>query len=370
MRIAIGVPFDVKNGNDSGFLTAFKNLISVLSEHELKIYAPNGGDVKLTSKNKKGNKLTKKYYNTLSLAKNFSKKIQKEKFDLIIAFTNMGLFLKQDHVYITSNLPFKKIIKIVGKEYPKNTHFKKLIDYYNLLAEKEEQNYKKAKKIFVYSREIKKSIIEEYKVPKNKIVYFQRHITYFKNSKNSKNSKLKIILMPSSLSVQKGIKVATKTMEILKIKEPNTILIICGKIDPYEEKYIKELLKKTKGKANILLTGYLPKRKFYNYLENADCAFMPFNYDECPISLSECLGHEIPIVTNKYAGYSKKIINSFGICIKRNNEKDYARALLKILRNEKVMKKKRENIKKLTNKLNEKKFKEKINNELLKISKA
>jgi hypothetical protein len=58
---------------------------------------------------------------------------------------------------------------------------------------------------------------------------------------------------------------------------------------------------------------------------------MPFCFDECPISLSECIGSCLPVVTNEYAGFDKKVINTFGCCAEYKNVRDYADALIRML---------------------------------------
>ncbi|MBZ5503428.1 MAG: hypothetical protein LAN59_14555, partial [Acidobacteriia bacterium] len=62
----------------------------------------------------------------------------------------------------------------------------------------------------------------------------------------------------------------------------------------------------------------------------AECAFMPFCFDECPISLTECIGSYLPVVTNEYAGFEKPVINTFGYCAEYKNVRDYADALITI----------------------------------------
>ena len=365
MKIAIGVPSIINDSDKNGFFTAFKMIQSAIdSKNKSIVFAPKNGDFILKTKPSKVNNLITKYQNTIDLSKEFARKVKKIEHEKIVAFTNMGLFLDEDFVYYTSNMPYRRILKLIENEYPKNEYYRKLLTYYKFIAEKEKENYLKAKKIITLSPKIKEAIIEEYKINPKKIIYIPRPILKKSkvNLKKDTNSKsIKIIIMPTELRVMKGIKYAIETMKILKKKMPNAVLVICGKVNAYEKDYINFLLKEAKKKANIICTGFLPKEKLYQYMQEADCAFMPFCFDESPIALNECLIHCLPVVTNEYAGYHKKVINKFGYCAKYKDTKDLAKGLLKILRDKRYNEKKRKEIKKLKKEFTVAKFQKEIN---------
>lgn len=374
MKIAIGVPFDLEKPDASGFLNSFENICNALSENELVIFAPAGGDVRLDSiidNNVKS--LIDKHRNTLELSKDFSKKVQDINPNKILAFTNMGLFLSDKFIYFTSSAPYKKSLRFLENEYPDTGYFNALLSDYKLIAENESKNYEKAEKIIVFSYKIKQDLIEEYNVNPDKIKYIPRSVPVFNDNdiKNdeimvdrgiTKGKKMKIILMPCELRVRKGLKYAIETMKILKKEIPHAVLIICGKINPYEKDYILSLLNQAKGRANIIVAGYLPKKKLYNYMKMADCAFMPFLFDECPIALSECIGYGLPVVTNEYAGYEKEVINQFGYCAARNDINDYVSGIMNMLVNPKFNLEKRKGTMSVAKKFNFDYFKKEINN--------
>jgi glycosyltransferase involved in cell wall biosynthesis len=141
----------------------------------------------------------------------------------------------------------------------------------------------------------------------------------------------------------------------------NAVLVICGSINKYEEEYVKGLLKEAQGKANIVVAGYLPKKALYKYMEMADCAFMPFCFDECPIALTECIGHGLPVITNEYAGYERSIIDTFGYCARHNDAEDYAKGLLRTLSDEEYNSRKRKGAMDVAREFNFDRFKEELN---------
>lgn len=162
--------------------------------------------------------------------------------------------------------------------------------------------------------------------------------------------------MPAEISIRKGIRSAIETMKILKTVAPTAVLVICGRMNAYEQDYIRELLAEAKGKANIIQAGFLPKEKFFSYIQQASCVFMPFCFDESPIALNECLAHGVPVVTNTYAGYSKDIIDQFGYCAEYGNTEDYAKGLLKLLQDSEYNKQKRLQVQGLYEKFTFKEF--------------
>jgi glycosyltransferase involved in cell wall biosynthesis len=312
------------------------------------------------------------YLNTMALSRDFAGRVTRFSPDVILAFTNMGLFLDRDFIYYTSNVPYKRVLQLVAGEYPENTHFSALLNHYKFVAGQEAANYEKAEHIVVLSLMIREAIITEHGIDPDKITYLPRCIPklqdqpLFMQSRSgfpysrSNSRKMQIILMPAQLRVMKGIRYAIETMKILK-KEMNTaVLVICGSLNAYEQDYMKSLLHDAKGKANIVVTGYLPIDKYHGYLRNAECAFMPFCFDECPISLSECIGSGLPVVTNEYAGYSKSVINTFGYCADYKNVEDYADALIKMLSDREFNKIKRDGCRTIIGEFSFDKFREKF----------
>ena len=366
MKIALGVPCNLDNGNVSGFTTAFRNIQKALSDHETITFAPKGGDIQLQSDIFDTTELINQYHNTLALSKDFAKKVKEMHPDIILAFTNMGLFLSQKFIYYTSNIPYKKVLKLVQGEYPKTEHFNKLLDYYRYIAEREKINYEKAEKIIVLSQKIKEAIIEEHQINPQKIIYIPRHIPKLyelaKKEEKDNSKKMKIILMPIELRVMRGIRYAIETMKLLKKELPNAVLVICGRINLYEQDYIKNLLNEAKGKANIIVAGFLPKEQLYNYMKIADCAFMPFCFDECPIALTECISYSLPVVTNEYAGFEKSVINTFGYCVAYKDIQDYASAIIRLLTDNSLNQQKRQGAKSIAKQLTFDNFKEEVNN--------
>ncbi len=250
--------------------------------------------------------------------------------DAILALNSMGLFLSEKHIYHTSNMPYKKVAELVRGEYPDTEHFRKLISYYEFVGEREKENFEKAEKIIVLSKKIQENIIEQ-GIAEEKITYVHRAIPKLYGEWPKKEGKMKIILMPAELRVMKGVRYALETMKILKKRVPEAVLVMCGRTNNYEQEYMKQLINDARGKANIITAGFAPKEIFYGYMRMAECAFMPFCFDECPIALSECIGHGLPVVTNEYAGFERQVIDRFGYCARYKDVEDYADALEKML---------------------------------------
>ncbi|MBN1169650.1 glycosyltransferase family 4 protein [Candidatus Micrarchaeota archaeon] len=361
MKIAIGVPDNLENQEWNGFRTAFRNINDALSGHEKIVFAPNGGNVRLEEGNNDPADLMNRYHNTIALAKDFGRKVSHADHDAVLAFNSMGLFLSEKFIYYTSNVPYKKVVELVDGEYPETAHFRKLLDYYGFVAEREIENYEKAEKIIVHSMKIQEHIVEQGIAP-GKIVYIARPIPKMQPGGERKVGKMRIIIMPAELRVMKGVKYAIETMKLLKDMMPNAILIITGRINNYEQDYMKQLLHEAGGKANVIATGFLPKEQLHRYMQAAECAFMPFCFDECPIALSECIGYGLPVVTNEYAGFDRETIGRFGYCARHKDINDYAEGLGRILSDDDLRMEKRRGTREITEKFNFDRYKKEINN--------
>jgi glycosyltransferase involved in cell wall biosynthesis len=322
MKIAMGVPEDLGSKKWNGFITAFRDLNRALAGHERVVFAPKGGDIQLHGAVRSSDGLASRYYNTLALSRDFAKKLGKTNADVVLAFTMMGLFLPRKHIYYTSNVPYKKVVELVRDEYPDTPRFRKLIDYYRFVAGKEKKNYEKAGKIIVLSHKIRELIISEHGMEPDKIIYIPRPIPkLYGDADSPAKGAMKLIFMPAELRVMKGVRSAIETMKILKKEVPDAVLLMRGRLNNYEEKYMRRLIGGARGKANIIVAGFLPKERFYHQMELADCAFMPFCFDECPISLTECIG-------------------SLGYCASHGDAVDQAEGLARLLTDEKFRRRK------------------------------
>ncbi len=366
MKIAIGVSGDLVTAQPNGFIPLFESIRSALEpQNKIDVYAPRGGDFRLNTSVLETLKTPKnQYYNTVSLAKKFAEEIGAKKYDRVVTFANMGQFLTRAFVCITTIVPCARTLKILRREYPKTAEYRAILAYYALVAKHEKEMYERPEKIIVFSEVIRRSIVEDYGVSPKKVIYIPKPIPVFASETkhaSSKESEMKIILMPAELRVRKGIRYAIETMKILKKELPGSVLVICGRIHFQEQEYVRQLLEEAKGKANIAMTGFLPKDKLYEYMKKAECAFMPFCFDECPVALGECIGHGLPVVTNEYAGFQKEIIEKFGYCCKQDTPRDYADALMRLLTDQAVMDTKRKGALSVAKKFTSEKFAQALN---------
>ena len=197
MRIGIGVPERLDSNEWNGFRTAFRDIVVALDEHEKVVFAPGGGDIELQGNLQDPEDPFNQYKNTMALSRDFAGKVEKTKPDAILAFNSMGLFLSERFIYHSSTVPYRKIAELVKGEYPETEHFRRLLEYYRFVGEKEVDNYKKAEKIIVHSRKVMEHIIYEHGIDAEKIVYIARPIPKLYSAKKTKNEKTRMILMPS-----------------------------------------------------------------------------------------------------------------------------------------------------------------------------
>jgi glycosyltransferase involved in cell wall biosynthesis len=286
----------------------------------------------------------------MAVSKEFAAKVSGARPDAILAFNSMGLFLKERHAYHTSAVPYRTVARLVEGEYPDTPHFRRLLEYYRFVGAREGGNFEKAERIITHSVKIRQHIIEEHGVGPEKVTYLRRPIPDLRGGAAGADAapagrggrRMRVVLMPAELRVMKGVQYAIGAMKILKKEVPEAVLVICGRMNNYEQDHMKALLHEAKGKANVILAGFLPKERLYDYMRTADCALLPFCFDECPIALSECVGNGLPVVTNEYAGFERREIEGFGYCARHKDAADCAEGLARMLSDDSFRRRKAE----------------------------
>lgn len=163
--------------------------------------------------------------------------------------------------------------------------------------------------ITTHSEELKKYLIDELRIPKEKIWFLPQGIelNMFKNVKCDKKLKRKMFGNRKVIMYIANLGVAAKDLDIIfKIFKslPNrkkTVLCIIGS-GPLLPHY-KKMAKKMRIDDNVIFTGYVERPKIPKYLAMADVAVNYLRDTEAnrcrsPIKIREYLALEIPTVCN------------------------------------------------------------------------
>ncbi|HDZ61449.1 MAG TPA: glycosyltransferase [Candidatus Pacearchaeota archaeon] len=245
---------------------------------------------------------------------------------------------KDDDVYTLkrfnqSSNPIKKriyeAIRFAYKKYRSELYnrVEVIIPFYNKSAKFLIKNKINLNKLFT-SREI----MPEQLLPKLRSI---------KKPKEWKDKK--IIFHIGYLNDRKGINYLIEAFN--KLDRKDTILLIAG-VGESEEK-LKELAKKNK---NIIFLGYKDGIDKANYYAIADFFVLPTLYDVWGLVVNEAFYYGLPVISTNKAGATELIEEGkTGFVIKDKNVTQLANTMKKLLDNPRLLKKMKQNVKKIPN---------------------
>ena len=145
---------------------------------------------------------------------------------------------------------------------------------------------------------IQDTIIEEYKLKKEKVPVIINAIDLRKCIKKTKYKKSNIILNVGRLSEQKNHKLLIDVFNEIHKAYPKYILKIVGQGELEEE--LKKKVSDLGLKKSVIFEGVKPE--CFSYMNEADMFVMTSLWEGLPITLIEAMGTGLPIVTSNVGG--------------------------------------------------------------------
>ncbi len=240
------------------------------------------------------------------------------------------------------------MLDAVKDEYPKTLKYQKLLRYYTLLAELFKPEYEKAEVIVSLSNITKENIIKYYQVDESKIEVIPNGVLPEEcaaEKRVARSEGMKIVLYPSTIQVKKGFHYLVEAMTKVRKIFPETILIVCGRIHPNEYELFKDLIERKRKDSAIVLTGYLPREQLFKWYRKADVCCIPKIYGNMSNAILEAVAQGLPIVTTRHSGFPE--IEKVGIQIPPKDPNAIAEAIITLLSDLKLWRKKSENSQKV-----------------------
>jgi glycosyltransferase involved in cell wall biosynthesis len=197
--------------------------------------------------------------------------------------------------------------------------------------------------VIVPSEFSKNEIINEFKVPKEKIIKIPNFIS-FENLKTRIDFKKKYkvdkyILAVGRFSKEKGFEYLLRSFKLVLEKRKDIKLVIIGGKRDYI-RIIEKLAKSLGIIDNILILSNVSDEEVYSAFKHAELVVVPSIYEPFGIVALEAMYFGKPIVAFKVGGLKEIVKNKFnGILVREKNVKELANAILKILDNPKMKKK-------------------------------
>jgi glycosyltransferase involved in cell wall biosynthesis len=235
-------------------------------------------------------------------------------------------------------------LETVKDEYPETPKFQRLLKYYASVAGLDKLEYEKAETVIANSEEVKKHIIEYYEVEENRIEVIpngvlQEECNFERPPERSDG--MKIVLFPGTIHVMKGFHYLVEAMIQVRKVFPEAILLVCGRIHPYERELFMDVIEKRRRESGIILAGFVSREKLFRYYHMADVCCMPLLFGTMSIALLESVAHGLPIVTTVHSGFPE--VNKVGIEIPPKDASATADAIISLLSNPKLRARKSQN---------------------------
>ena len=139
------------------------------------------------------------------------------------------------------------------------------------------------------------------------------------------------ILFVGRMDEMKGTEYLIKAFLDIKYKTKGSLLLIGN--GPLKN----ELSLKYENNKNVVFLGAIDHKYIASYMKASDIFVLPSVDEAMPVVLMEALASGLPIVASKVGGIPELIKKENGILTKPRNTKSISDAILKLLKNKKVM---------------------------------
>ncbi len=188
----------------------------------------------------------------------------------------------------------------------------------------------RANKTIVVSSSLKKELVKEYSVPKDKIEFIPNGVdtNFFNPKKKTSKTKLNLpdeyILFVGRLDYRKGVHILLQSMKGLNIP-----LVIVG--GGPEENKLKYLAKKLNIEKNVIFLNAVEREELPKIYARATIFVLPSLGEGLPLVVLEAMASGLPIIATDISGIRDAICDKNGIIIPPNDISALKKAIKTIM---------------------------------------
>ena len=196
--------------------------------------------------------------------------------------------------------------------------------------------HQKINKILVNSEAIKKQLINQEGVSKNKIKIIYNGVEAKNNKKFKKNNNFNIVII-ANLIPYKNHHILFNSLNLIKEKLPKNWKIYCiGRDDGIKKNLIK--LSKKKGIFNKII--WIETLKLENILSNCNLGILCSKEESFPNAILEYFAFKLPVITTDVGGCKEIVKNKKnGLLVSKNDSLELSKAILYLYKNKNKAKK-------------------------------
>lgn len=198
---------------------------------------------------------------------------------------------------------------------------------------------KLSKKVFVHGKKLKKQIIEEYKIPEDKVCVVplgEYELDLFKKyEKKDLTEDGNLILFFGRIYKYKGLEYLIKAEPLITDAIPNAKIVIAGKGDEFE---IYENIMVNKNNF-IVYNEYISFEKGAELIQKSSVVVLPYIEASQSGIIPIIYGFRKPVIATNVGSIPEVVDNNkTGIIIKPNDHKALAEATIQLMKNTKLRK--------------------------------
>jgi len=210
----------------------------------------------------------------------------------------------------------------------------------------EKLNYKQADKIVAVTQGIKDEIKKLHSIPDEKIVVIENgaNTDLFKPMHQEKAKKeLKLeekknyICFVGNLAPWQGVEFLIQSAPLILKESTHTKFLIIGD-GPMKEELI-DLAEQMAVSDKFIFTGVVPYEEVPKYINASDICVVykkPLKSGYSPLKLYEYMACEKPVIASRVEGFEILEENHAGILVEPENPKELAKAIIKLLKDERL----------------------------------
>ncbi|MCC7431676.1 glycosyltransferase family 4 protein [bacterium] len=167
---------------------------------------------------------------------------------------------------------------------------------------------------------------------------------FFPTNKNALKERLKIskdkiiISTIAHLKTEKGLDVALKTISLLIKKVPNILYLIVG--EGKERAFLQKEAANLGLEKSVVFIGEIPSNQIQEFLQISDVYLQPSKIETMGRAICEANACGIPVVASNIGGIPSVIQNNqSGLLVEEGDFEEFAKAIQKILADEKLKEK-------------------------------
>lgn len=207
-------------------------------------------------------------------------------------------------------------------------------------------SYKYAKKIVAVTEGIKEGIKKLYNIPDTKIIVIENgaNTDLFKpmDKKEARkelnfNQDANYICFVGNLAPWQGLEYLIQSAPFVLREYPNTKFLIVG--DGLMKTELMNLAVKTGVSDNFIFTGAVPYELVPKYINACDICVVykkPLKSGYSPLKLYEYMACGKPVVASRLGGFEILEENNAGILVEPENPEELAKAIIKLLKDERL----------------------------------